>query len=158
AVWLAANAAAQVRTLQRRGLDTLLIVDEPALHRLQVDAWDPLRAIAPAWGLHLCGPVPWALVDAAEVDVLSFDLALAPPPPGTTVLDRSAQRGGRIAWGVIEPHKAEYATHGLKRLRAQHPDPEHSLLTASCGSGTMTVAREHELAAALAELRQRYPR
>jgi hypothetical protein len=150
ATWLAANAAAQVRTLQRRGLDALLIVDEPALHRLEVDAWDPLRAIAPAWGLHVCGPVPWALVDAAEPDVLSFDLALA--APDRAVLRRIERRGGRVAWGIIEPHKAERAGHGLRRLRAVDPDPARSLLTAACGSGRTTVAREHEIASALAAI------
>ena len=31
-MWLAANAGGQVRALAERGLDALLIVDEPALH------------------------------------------------------------------------------------------------------------------------------
>ena len=57
------------------------MVDEPALHVFGTEgierAWDPLRAGAPAWGLHLCGPVPWDMVERAEPDVLSFDLALA---------------------------------------------------------------------------------
>jgi len=77
AAWLAANAAGQVAALRERGLDALLVVDEPALaaHPMPPRVWDPLRAVAPAWGLHLCCAVPWHIVDRAEPDVLSFDLA-----------------------------------------------------------------------------------
>ncbi len=151
AAWLAANAAQQVAALRERGLDALLVVDEPALHLAEAteSAWDPLRAIAPVWGLHLCGPVPWALVDRAEPDVLSFDLALAPPDPG--VLRRLLARGGRVAWGVIQPHRAEHAPDGLRRVRALQADGARSLLTPSCGSGRRSIRREHELAAALQE-------
>lgn len=60
AAWLAANVAQQVRALD--DFDVLLMIDEPALHltRTADHTWDPLRAVAPLWGLHLCGPVPWA--------------------------------------------------------------------------------------------------
>jgi hypothetical protein len=161
AAWLAANVADQVRALDERGLHALLVVDEPALHVFGTEgverAWDPLRAIAPAWGLHLCGPVPWDVVDRAEPGVLSFDLALAAPGEhATAVLRRLITRGGRIAWGVIGPHRSENELHAAGRL--QHAlgrtgaSGERSLLTASCGSGRMSVQRENELAAALAWL------
>jgi hypothetical protein len=167
AAWLAANVAEQVRALDERGLDALLVVDEPALHVFGTEeverAWDPLRAVAPAWGLHLCGPVPWDVVERAEPCVLSFDLALAAPgEQATAVLRRLLARGGRIAWGVIQPHRAENELHAAGRL--QHAlertgaSGEQSLLTASCGSGRMSVQRENELAAALAWLRFRAPR
>jgi hypothetical protein len=55
ASWLAANVAEQVRALGERGFDALLVVDEPALgvfgvRRVEA-AWEPLRAVAPAWVL-----------------------------------------------------------------------------------------------------------
>jgi len=154
AIWLAANVAGQVRALGELGLDALLLVDEPALHVFGTEgverAWDPLRACAPVWGLHLCGPVPWELVERAQPDVLSFDLALAP-------LDARAiavlARGRRIAWGAVQPHRPEHGLHGLARLRAALDQTgvggEQSLLTASCGSGRMSVRREREIATAL---------
>jgi hypothetical protein len=156
AAWLAANTLALIRALADRGLDALLLVDEPALHLFGTDgierAWGPLRAIAPAWGLHLCGPVPWELVDRAEPDVLSFDLALSRPGAGgSAVLRRLLARDGRIAWGAIQPHRPERATHALARLRPQLADGAHSLLTPSCGSGRMSVRREAELATALCD-------
>jgi len=142
ATWLAANAAGQVRALAERGLDALLVTDEPALHLLATDdAWDPLRAVAPVWGLHLCGPVPWDVVERARPDVLSFDRTLA--PPDERVLAGLVARGGRIAWGVIAPHRS-----GVD-FELPAADGAHSLLTPSCGTGRMSLARELEIAAAL---------
>jgi len=123
------------------------MVDEPALHLLSTDAWDPLRAVAPLWGLHLCGPVPWAVVARAEPDVLSFDLSLA--PPDEDVLAHLVARGGRIAWGVVQPHRSEHGLHALQRLSARHDDGPWSLLTPACGTGRMSLRREHEIATAL---------
>jgi hypothetical protein len=104
--------------------------------------------------------VPWDVVDRAEPGMLSFDLALAAPgEQAAATLRRLLDRGGRIAWGVIGPHRAENELHAAKRL--QHAlertgaSGEQSLLTASCGSGRMSVQRENEVAAALAWLRIR---
>ena len=156
AVWLAANAAGQVGALRERGLDALLVVDEPALHlagplaaaaspAARGDVWDPLRAITPAWGLHLCGPVPWDVVERAAPDVLSFDLTLG--APDERVLARIVARGGRIAWGVIPPHRSDHV------VRLPRASGEHSLLTASCGTGRMSLRRELEIAATLRSVR-----
>jgi hypothetical protein len=87
-----------------------------------------------------------------EPDVLSFDLALA--RPDERVLARLVARGGRVAWGVVQPHKAEHALDALTRIRAEAAGGSHSLLTPSCGSGRMSLPREHELATALRETAQ----
>lgn len=158
AVWLAANVAQQIRALTERELDALLVVDEPGLHQFpaeRLDAiWDPLRAVAPAWGLHLCGPVPWGTVERAAPDVLSFDLARAAlAEPAVATLRGLDARGGRIAWGVVQPHRPEHAGHAIERLRhavdVTGIRGEHHLLTASCGSGRMSKRREDEIATAL---------
>ena len=107
--------------------------------------WGPLRAVAPAWGLHLCGPVPWDVVERAEPDVLSFDLTLA--PGDSRVLRRMQARGGRIAWGVLAPHRA-----GVQ-FSLPDADGAKSLLTPACGTGRMSLARELELAKALRSVR-----
>ena len=77
--WQAAAVSDQVRGLGELGLMALVIVDEPGLmaaqqHGATAAAWDALRAAAPAWGLHVCGEVPWRLLDVAEPDVISYDL------------------------------------------------------------------------------------
>ena len=159
-VWLAANAAPWVATLAECELTTLLVVDEPGLHvfgtRALEDVWDPLRAIAPAWGLHLCCAVPWELIVAVAPDVLSFDLCREPiDRRARLALGRLVARGGRVAWGVVAPHRAEHALHAVKRLRAALDvvavPGEQSLLTASCGTGRVSARREAEVAAALAD-------
>ena len=65
AAWLAANVADQVRALDgiRRAADGRRAGAAP--HDAAERVWDPLRAVAPLWGLHLCGPVPWAVVARA---------------------------------------------------------------------------------------------
>jgi hypothetical protein len=159
--WLAGNAAGQVTALRARGLTPLLVVDEPALAgagTADERVWDPLRAVAPAWGLHLCCAVPWALVERAEPDLLSFDLALgAPGRDGARALGRHLARGGRVAWGVLAAHRRERAAHAAWRLSAAlarlRTSPAavgpSSLLTASCGTGRLALRREAEVAAAL---------
>lgn len=165
--WLAANVAGQVRSLAERGLDSMLVVDEPALPQFSGDeiasAWAPLRSVAPAWGLHLCCAVPWDVVDHARPDLLSFDLALAPLDDGAAdTLQRLLARGGRIAWGVLAAHRAaEQTPEATDRLRAAlgqirggEEIARQSLLTASCGTGLVSLAREREVAAALRDVAQ----
>jgi hypothetical protein len=161
ATWLAANAAGQVQALHARGLHALLVVDEPALaiRDAAPDVWEPLRAIAPAWGLHVCCAVPWGVVERAEPDVLSFDLAQgALDRRGAHALRGHLARGGRVAWGILAAHRPERAAHAAWRLgaalarvglRADAVGPS-SLLTASCGTGRLSPRREAEVTAALA--------
>jgi hypothetical protein len=163
AEWLAADAAGRIAVLAALGLTALLVVDEPGLDGRDAPpgVWDPLRAVAPAWGLHVCCAVPWDLVGRAEPDVLSFDLALAPVGDrAAAVLERHLARGARVAWGVLAAHRPERAVDAAWRLATAVArlggDAEaigaQSLLTASCGTGRLTPRREAEVTAALAEV------
>lgn len=156
--WLAANASSQVRRLQRLGFATVLVVDEPALGVFGSEGiegvWDPLRVPASAWGLHFCCHVPWELVERAEPNLLSFDLALDPiDASAANALRRHLERDGWIAWGAIRAESAEHGRDGIERLETAlaqlDADPSRSLLTASCGSGRLSVTREREIVAAL---------
>ena len=159
--WLAANVAGQVAVLRESNLDAVLVVDEPSLATFSTAdveaAWDPLRRVTSAWGLHLCCPVDWPLVERAQPDLLSFDLAVSPvDAQAAAVLGRLAARGGRVAWGVVRPHALEHGRHGLARLsgaigRAAVP-PARCLVSPACGSGRMSVRRERELATAVADV------
>ena len=149
ALWLAANAAAQVRALAARGIEALLLVDEPGLAYAGLDdvhLWDPLRNTgARSWGLHICGPVPWRLVRAVQPGLLSFDAVRYEPDP-------AALDGIRIAWGVIDPLAPDDATTVAARIRtclASVSEPERSLLTPSCGTGRLSPERERLVAAVL---------
>jgi hypothetical protein len=166
ATWLAANAAGQVRRLTHVGLDALLVVDEPGLAHTAVDRanaalWDPLRSAAPVWGMHICGPVPWDLVDALDLDLISLDVtAHGLPAQAGPVLARMLRRGGRAAWGVLDPVRptgaadsagmvvaalSTLADEGLPIERLA----ELSLLTPACGTGRLSPERELFVAASL---------
>ena len=166
ATWLAANTAGQVSRLAEVGLDAILVVDEPGLALAGVSdksraLWDPLRVLVPAWGMHICGAVPWALVDALEPDVLSLDLAAHGfAEEGRPVLGRLLARGGRVAWGVLDPGRpgsaaasAGLAVAALSGFSDGRLAPERtarqSLLTPSCGTGRLSPERELLVAATL---------
>jgi methionine synthase II (cobalamin-independent) len=167
AAWLAAAVAGQVRALDERGLATLLVVDEPALAAVAptpaaaVAGGDPLRAVAPAWGLHVCCAVPWDVVERAEADVVGFDVARhGVDRRAATALERLLRRDGRIAWGVLSVDRDEGVADGAQRLshalaavaaRGLGVDVvlTRSLVTPACGTGIAPPARERGIAAAL---------
>jgi len=163
---LAAAVNEQVRCLVEMGLGALVMVDEPGLMAAReacavVTLWDALRAVAPAWGLHVCGAVPWGLVDAAEPDVISYDLCrFGCAPAAQDVLRRLMRRGGRIMWGVVDPRAVEPASwagarvaaaaHAVAGRRWRTSDVlDASLLSGTCGSGGLDVCTERTVAAVL---------
>lgn len=165
--WLAGNAAQQVRQLTALGLSTLVVIDEPGLAHLgagpeHAALWDPLRLIAPVWGLHVCGPVPWALVRAAEPDLLSFDLVrYGLDREASDVLADRVTRGQRVALGVLDAASPDGAPEAALRTavalrvlsrvsgRSAREVAATTLLTPSCGTGRLSVERERLVAAQL---------
>ena len=160
--WLAVSVREQLVALREHGLDALLLVDEPGLAQVgltaaDVTVWDPLRlASAAGWGLHICGAVPWAVVDAAEPDVLSYDLTHDHlPVAARPVIGRLIDRGGRIAWGVVDPVAPGSVATAAARLAAaiaaaRHPGAAAaSLVTPGCGTGRLSPAGERLVAATL---------
>jgi hypothetical protein len=166
ATWLGASAAAQATALGELGLDVLLIVDEPGLAQTGLapaaaQLWDPLRRAAGAWGLHICGAVPWELVDAAEPDVLSFDFVrYTPDAVAWTTLARLVARGGRIMWGIVNPVSPRdpatatgliaAAASALRLAGSPAEAIAGGLLSPSCGTGRLSIEAELRAAAILA--------
>jgi hypothetical protein len=170
--WLASSVAEQTARLRDLGLDVLLLVDEPGLAHAAIgpdgtgvavdpDVWDPLRRSAPAWGLHVCSAVPWALVARAAPDVVSFDATrYAVGGAGGVVLAELVARGGRIAWGALDPVRPDAEHDVAARVGAAigavvaagaplETVVERSLLTPACGTGRLSPARERLVAAVL---------
>jgi hypothetical protein len=132
------------------------VVDEPALAPFGTTGaevtWEPLGAIAPAWGLHVCCAVPWDLIGSAEPDLISFDLGLGLDDRGAAVLGRL---GAHVAWGVLPVDADPDTGRAAELLRAAPVPEERSLLTPACGTGRVSAARERALARALRDqLRQ----
>lgn len=168
AFWLAANAAAQIEQLREIGVETLLVIDEPGLAGLGVSAqdatvaWDPLRAVAKAWGLHVCGPVPWGVLEVANPDIVSFDLVrYGLEVEASRVLGRLLAQGGRVAFGALDATdpvgpgavvgrvKAPLVSLARQLDRPVADLAAQTLLTPSCGTGRLSGQRERLVAAEL---------
>lgn len=161
--WLAATVATQTAELAELGFDAILMIDEPGLaaaglRNIETAVWDPLRASAGTWGLHTCGPVPWELIDAAEPDLLSFDLGRSRVSPAARrTLMRLVSRGGRVMWGVFDagaPQPVEAATRQIAAACASFGHEltstrvlAASLVSASCGTGLVSIEDERAVAA-----------
>jgi hypothetical protein len=136
--WLATNVRGQVARLAAAGLDALVVVDEPGLaHAVaglgreetgaDVGVWDALRSSGAAWGLHVCCAVPWSVLRAAEPDWISFDATASPVGGrGALVLGELVRRGGRIAWGALDPVAPDgRARRGDPRALDRHARVRH---------------------------------
>ncbi|MDR1082045.1 MAG: hypothetical protein LBQ79_14065 [Deltaproteobacteria bacterium] len=106
-------------------------------------------------GLHVCGNTDWGLMTRADIDILNCDshgyLESVSLYPGE--IDAFLKRGGRMAWGLVpaqgfEPgirpdFLADRLKGGLDGLVRRGADREllraRSLLTTSCGLGSLTV-------------------
>ncbi|MGA7434091.1 MAG: hypothetical protein WBW44_00575 [Solirubrobacterales bacterium] len=159
--WLAANVADRLAVLAERELETILVIDEPAMSVFGTEGatsiWDPLRVVAPAWGFHFCCKVPWGLVSSTGPDLVSFDLCLEPvDADAVAALSEVLAKGGKVAWGAVSSQHSEDPVHAIERLRtALSKVPAaatRSLVTASCGTGGMSPAREFEVVTALSEV------
>jgi hypothetical protein len=171
AEWLAGNVQRQIAALAEHDLDCLLVVDEPALglvpsHPSLVRAWEPLRRIAGAWGLHVCCAPPWALLEDAEPDLVSFDLVQhSPRREALLTLRRLVRAGTTIAWGITPTSGAGGAEsasrlldHAFEGLTAARLDPTEllaaSMLTASCGTGAQSTRDEAKVSRTLGNIAQ----
>jgi hypothetical protein len=166
AEWLASSVRPQIDALSDRGMDCLLVVDEPALDLLPVrrglvEAWEPLRRVGSAWGLHLCCAPPWKLVEEASPDFLNIDLVHHPLDDKATVsLGNLLRTGTTVAWGVTPTSAVggpAIATRTLEGAIAQvvgrgldqDDVARRSVLTASCGTGANSLREESSVAATL---------
>jgi hypothetical protein len=164
--WLAAAVRDQVRGLRELGLGTLVMVDEPGLMAARrcgatAAVWDALRTAAPAWGVHVCGEVPWILLDVAEPDVISYDLTRSGcGRAAQRAIRRLMRRGGRIMWGAADPggvedprlisDRVDAAARAVAGRQWRTADVLGcSLLAGSCGSGGVDVEAERRLARGL---------
>lgn len=131
-------------------------------------------------GVHCCGNTDWSILMETDVDIISFDaydyidnLVLYPEK-----LSAFLNRGGALAWGIVPsifPDPGQVAHEdvgslasrfavGLEKITAMGTSEElvinQSLLTPTCGTGSMEISlaeRSISLTAQLSqELRERY--
>jgi len=137
------------------GSSTYINLTRDMVVPLLSEAVQALKGEGALVGVHVCGNSEWTLLLDAEVDIISFDaynygesLALYPER-----VSRHLERGGALAWGIvptspdIHEQSAESLekrlTHFVDHLGRQGMDTSliwrQSMLTPSCGMGTMSV-------------------
>lgn len=185
---LAMKAAWQERELRKVCPNVVLFVDDPyvaamgsayfALGRAQVRAFleEVLGAIQGVKGVHCCANTDWSLLLEAPVDILSLDaygyaesLALYPEE-----VHAFLERGGMIAWGIVPTSKDAFRETTESLVERLHGAMDHlvrkgiplekilaaSLITPSCGTGTLSPTLAERIfaltAEVSAEMRRRY--
>lgn len=134
------------------------------------DVIEAIQAADALAGIHCCGKTDWSLLLNTEVDILSFDaydfgesLLLYP-----TEVREFLGRGGIIAWGIVPTSERiltesvaglVFRLEGLLNKIVQigsitTPIKESSLITPSCGTGSLPVELSERVCKLLAEVSQ----
>lgn len=149
------------------GAETIIFIDEPMLGGygsafMNVDRETVIstlrEAVAPLQGLkgvHICGNTDWPMIMEAGFDIIDFDAYnhlssfIIYPGEVKTYLDN----GGAIGWGIVpteekalgeedSAHLARTLQEGIDALvKEGAPEKlliEQSLITPSCGAGSLT--------------------
>jgi hypothetical protein len=122
---------------------------------------DALHAKDALVGIHCCGNTDWAMLEGTRVDIISFDaygyarsISLYPKE-----VQAYLDRGGVLAWGVVPTNEdiREETLESLKKrlmdgfalLEAKGLKREtliaQSLITPSCGTGSLSVAEAEKV-------------
>lgn len=147
-------------------------LDEDAVMALTKPILDALSQKGALSGIHCCGNTDWALLLRSGADIVNFDAyeylerMLLFPKEVETFL----QAGGALAWGIVPTDpRAEGETakslldrleEGVSRFVEAGVNRDlllsRSLLTPSCGMGSLTVELAERILALTAELSAAY--
>lgn len=177
------KAAWQEKELRKISSNTIIFVDEPymaafgsafvPLNREQVISLveEVLSGIKGLKGVHCCANTDWSILLETSIDILNFDaygyaenLALYPEE-----VKRFLERGGIIAWGIVpageEIHHEtpESLVARLERamsLLVKKGIPQEALLNASmitpsCGTGSLSPETAEKVIGMAAEVARR---
>ncbi len=135
---------------------------------------EPLRAEGTVVGVHCCGNTDWAMFMKSQVDLISFDAFRYAPSLALygEALNEFLARGGLLAWGLVPTldlagtasveEMAQVWDDSLNTLASKGIDPSRianqSMLTPSCGAGSLSVEAVRNVFDQLTELHHRLAR
>ncbi|MGD2174855.1 MAG: hypothetical protein PVJ27_05590 [Candidatus Brocadiaceae bacterium] len=135
------------------GSSALSSISEEGVHGMEGQIFQAIREAGGVSGIHVCGNSDWGVVSNSGVQLLNFDayqygqtIALYPDEVAALL-----QRGGCIAWGIVPTtnairdedadslaHLFEQCVAALSQKGFERAElMEHSLLTPSCGAGSL---------------------
>jgi hypothetical protein len=158
--------------LSALGTSTYIGVDATEASRLLSELVLHAKKAGALVGIHCCSKADWSLVLAAKPDVLSFDAYFYWDTLGIYpgVIKNFINDGGFIAWGIV-PTTDTIRTVTIQGLREQLqrgfsslekigiPEDKlrrQSLLTPSCGTGSLAVVDAVRVFSLLKELKESY--
>ncbi|MDO8525038.1 MAG: hypothetical protein Q7S07_00930 [Candidatus Omnitrophota bacterium] len=164
----------QVKKLKELFPKVMIFIDEPSLVSLgssyininpdsAFERLDELikmiKAEGALCGLHCCGNTDWGLLLKRDIDIISFDAYnfMKEFLLYSAELKEFFQRGGSVAWGIVPTSEAiekETPENLARQLKAAldilsnkgiDRKSVSSLITPSCGVGTLDEARAREV-------------
>ncbi|MFA6609699.1 MAG: hypothetical protein WCT15_02490 [Candidatus Omnitrophota bacterium] len=171
---LSMKAAWQIRRLKAINPNVIIFIDEPYLVSIgssyvNIDVKDAMekldeviaavKAEGALAGVHCCGNTDWPLMLKRDMDILNFDAYNFTKEFSlySAELSLFLKRGGSIAWGVLPSSDAadnETADSLKKRLNGYldifagkgiDRSDISSMITPSCGVGTLDEARAEKI-------------
>lgn len=157
--------------LSALGTSAYLGVPDEEAARLLRETMETIRSAGALSAIHCCSKAHWPLVVASGVDILNFDaydyadsLTLYPEE-----VRQFVQQGGIVAWGVVPTTEAIKTTdlgevtdrlrRALAILEGLGVEPgrirRQSLLTPSCGAGSLSEPEAEKVFGLLKELGSR---
>jgi len=153
------------------GSSAYIYLSEEKVCALLGDVFSAISAAGAIPGVHVCGNSDWSMLVRSGVQILNFDayrygesISLYPEEIG-----RFLEDGGSIAWGIVPTtdavrqetvdHLAELLQTCFDSLARKGIDRElvrrQSILTPSCGAGSLTVEEAGEVFRLLSEVQRR---
>lgn len=137
---------------------------------IEQELFEGIRAAGGLGGIHVCGNSDWSVIIRTGVDILNFDAGRYGGKLALYGRDVHGflERGGCIAWGMVpttaEELRKESGASLVEQFRAcvgaltakGIPESlvlERSLLTPSCGCGSLSLPETRQVFALLRELR-----
>ncbi len=167
----------EVRELSKKGKKVIIFLDEPTLSGygsvyMNLSKGDVLEIINGALeginaikGIHICGNTDWTMVMEMNIDILNFDAYnfLDSFLIYSDEIKDFVKKGGRIAWGIIPTDDEAIEKVSLKDIMPMvdkivgvlgEDNFKKSLLTPSCGVGSMSVDGAKKVYGMLKDLTQ----
>ncbi len=158
--------------LSALGTSTYVGVSTEEALRILKDIVDYIHGLGAIAGIHCCGKADWPMVIASGIDILNLDAYFYWDTLGLYPEEIKAfiNKGGFIAWGIVPTTDAikkvtlqgliVQLERGLGSLEKIGIPAEtlrkQSILTPSCGTGSMEVEDAMKVFSLLRDLRQSY--
>ena len=153
------------------GSSAYIGISEADVVELEREVFEAIRASGGLAGIHVCGNSDWSVIVRTGVDIINFDAYRYGPKLAIYADDVAGflERGGCIAWGLVpttadDLRKETCATLAnrfrvaVKALTAKGLSEsmirDRSLLTPSCGCGSLNVEQAQRAFSLLGELRR----